>query len=265
MQSINYRIAIPTIGRSQTIKKKTLDYLLRTDIDISKVDIFFSKPEEIPEYKESLKDIKIGNYVPTNQKHIRTQRNFISKYYPENTFVVGIDDDIESLQIKIDDKKTHELTQLNEFILNAFNISQKNKSDLWGISAVLNPYFMKNTVSFNLKYIVGCFYGWRNTYLPKNILSEVAGPDGILFGKEDYEKSIQYYKEDGKVTRFNYVAPKTKYYSESGGIQTYRTKNNEELGVQYLLKTYSSFCKRKKTKPEAYPEVRLYDSRLKNL
>lgn len=260
---MDYRIAIPTIDRSETIKNKTLDYLLRTDIDVSKIDIFFSKSEQIPEYKQSLKNIKIGNYIPTNLKHVRTQRNFISKYYPKGTFIVGIDDDIESLQIKINDKKTQELTQLNEFIINAFNISQKNKSDLWGIGAVLNPYFMKNTVSFNLKYIVGCFYGWHNTCLPKSILPENLGTDGVLIAKEDYERSIQYYKEDGKVTRFNYVAPKTKYYSESGGIQTYRNKNNEELGVQYFLKTYPSFCKRKKTKPEKYPEIRLHDSRKK--
>jgi len=38
-------------------------------------------------------------------------------------------------------KKTQELTQLNEFIINAFQVSQSNKSDLWGIGAVLNPIF----------------------------------------------------------------------------------------------------------------------------
>ena len=260
---MDYRIAIPTISRSKTIRQKTIGYLLRTDIDLSKIDIFFSKPEEIQDYKKELKDLPIKNYIPTNQKHIRLQRNFISRYYPENTFVVGIDDDIQSLQTKINDKKTVELTQLNDFILNAFKISQMNKSDMWGIGAVLNPFFMKNAVSFNLKYIVGCFYGWRNTNEPKNTLSTEKGKDGYLYGKEDYEKSIQYYIADGKVTRFNYVAPKTKYYSEDGGIQTYRTIENEGNGVEYLLKNYPLYCKRKITKDGKYPEVRLIDRRKK--
>jgi len=39
-------------------------------------------------------------------------------------------------------------------------------------------------------------------------LSTEKGSDGYLYGKEDYRKSIQYYIADGKVTRFNYVAPK---------------------------------------------------------
>ena len=38
---MDYRIAIPTIKRSETIRKKTLNYLLKTDIDLSKIDIFF--------------------------------------------------------------------------------------------------------------------------------------------------------------------------------------------------------------------------------
>ena len=177
---MDYRIAIPTISRSKTIREKTIGYLLRTDIDLSKIDIFFSKPEEIEDYKKELKDLPIKNYIPTNQKHIRLQRNFISRYYPKNTFVVGIDDDIQSLQTKINDKKTVELTQLNDFILNAFKISQMNKSDMSGIGAVLNPFFMKNAVSFNLKYIVGCFYGWKNTNQPKNTLSTEKGKDGYF-------------------------------------------------------------------------------------
>ena len=68
---MDYRIAIPTISRSKTIKEKTIGYLLRTDIDLSKIDIFFSNPDEIDDYKEQLKDLPIGNYIPT----IKTTNN----------------------------------------------------------------------------------------------------------------------------------------------------------------------------------------------
>ena len=258
---MDYRIAIPTIKRSETIRKKTLNYLLKTDIDLSKIDIFFSDPSEIPLYKKNLSDLPIQNYIPTDMRHVRLQRNFICNYYKPNQFIVGIDDDIISLEYKINDKMTKPLLKLNEFIKKAFEFSQKNYSDLWGISAVNNPYFMKKNISFNLKYIVGCFYGWKNTTQPKNFLSTEKGKDGHLFGKEDYEKSIQYYLADGKVTRFNYVAPNTKYYSEDGGIQTYRTIENEGNGVKYLLKKYPLLCKRKIVKDGKYPEIRLIDQR----
>ena len=39
---MDYRIAIPTIKRSETIRKKTINYLLKTDIDLSKIDIYLS-------------------------------------------------------------------------------------------------------------------------------------------------------------------------------------------------------------------------------
>ena len=260
---MNFRIAIPTIARVKTIRKKTIGYLQRTNIDLTKIDLFFSDPSEIDEYKKELKDIPIANYIPTNQRHIRLQRNFIVKYYPEDTFVLGIDDDISSVQMRVNQKKTQEITDLKEFIDQAFEISQSHKFDIWGVNAVLNPYFMRTDISFNLRYIVACFYGWRNTHQPKNLVSTEKGIDGMLYGKEDFEKSIQYYIADGGVTRFNYVAPKTKYYSEDGGIQTYRTMQSEQNGVNYLVKRYPLFCRENKNKKSKWAEVVLKDKRKK--
>ena len=150
---MDYRIAIPSIKRANTIKDKTINYLAKTDIDFSKVDLFLSDGNELPEYKKSLADYPI-NFIVTNQKHVNTQRNFIVNYYKENQLVLGIDDDIKNIEMKIDDKKTTTLLKLNEFINNAFEICLSKKVDMWGVNPVLNPYFLKNTVSFNLKYIV---------------------------------------------------------------------------------------------------------------
>jgi hypothetical protein len=254
---MDYRIAIPSIKRATTIKEKTINYLAKTDIDFSKVDLFLSDGEELPEYKKSLADYPI-NFIVTNQKHVNTQRNFIVNYYKENQLVLGIDDDIKNIEMKIDDKKTTTLLKLNEFINNAFEICLSKKVDMWGVNPVLNPFFLKNTVSFNLKYIVACFYGWRNTYQKKAYVS--TNPE---YGKEDYERSIRYYVADGGVGRFNYVAPNTKYYSEDGGIQTYRTVEYEEKAVEWLLNTFPHFCKRNTSKKGKFPEVRLRDSRIK--
>ena len=70
---------------------------------------------------------------------------------------------------------------------------------------------------------------------------------------------------DNGVGRFNYVAPKTKYYSEDGGIQTYRTVEYEEKAVKWLLETFPQYCKRNTSKKGKYPEVRLRDYRKKNV
>ena len=254
---MKFRIAIPTIARAKTIKKKTINYLSKTDIDFKEVDLFLSDGEELDAYKESLKEYPI-NFIVTNKKHVNTQRNFIVDYYKEGQLVLGIDDDIQSIEMRVSEKKTIPLLNLTEFVDQAFEISLGHKFDMWGVNAVLNPYFMRNNISFNLKYIVACFYGWRNTHKPKAYVS--TNPE---YGKEDYERSIKYYMEDGGLTRFNYVSPKTKYYSEDGGIQTYRTVEYEQKAVDWLLKTFPMYCVINKHKKSKWPEVVLKDQRKK--
>ena len=51
---MNFRVAIPSISRAETITKKTLNYLKQTDIDMSKVDIFLSNPNEKQAYEDQL-------------------------------------------------------------------------------------------------------------------------------------------------------------------------------------------------------------------
>ena len=254
---MNFRVAIPSISRADTITKKTLNYLKQTDIDMSKVDIFLSNPNEEQAYRENLKDYPV-NIIVSNTKHVNTQRNFIVDYYKEDELILGIDDDIDLVAMKVDDKNTIQLNSLTEFVENAFAISLDKKIDMWGVNPVINPYFMKNNVTFNLKYIVACFYGWRNNHDEKAYVS--TNPE---YGKEDFERSIRYYIADGGVTRFNYVAPKTKYYSEKGGIQNYRTVEYEETAVKWLLETFPMYCKRNTKSKGKYPEVRLIDQRRK--
>lgn len=254
---MKFRIAIPTIARAETIKKKTINYLAKTDIDFKEVDLFLSDGNELEAYKESLKDYPI-NFIVTDKKHVNTQRNFMIDYYKEGQLVLGIDDDIQSIEMRISEKKTMPLLNLTEFVDQAFEISQSHKFDMWGVNAVLNPYFMRNNISFNLKYIVACFYGWRNTHERKAYVS--TNPE---YGKEDYERSIRYYMADGGLTRFNYISPKTKYYSEDGGIQTYRTIEYEQKAVDWLLKEFPMYCTINKHKKSKWPEVVLKDQRKK--
>tara|TARA_B100000424_G_C22836850_1_gene446776 strand:- start:64 stop:846 length:783 start_codon:yes stop_codon:yes gene_type:complete len=252
---MDFRVAIPSIQRADTIKEKTLNYLQQTDIDLSKVDLFLSAPEEEPEYRESIGDLPI-NIIPTNKRHCNTQRNFMVDYYPEGQLLVCMDDDIDMIAMKVDDKNVKQINELTDFVNQAFQMSLKYGYDLWGVNPVINPYFLKNNVSFNLKYIVGCFYGYRNNHSEKAYVS--TNPE---YGKEDFERSIKYFIADGGVTRFNYVAPKTKYYSQKGGIQTYRTLEYEEMSVKWLLETFPMFCKRNTKSKGKYPEVRLVDQR----
>ena len=54
-----------------------------------------------------------------------------------------------------------------------------------------NHFFMKDTITTNLRYIVGAFYGTINRHDSNLKL--------YLEEKEDVLRTLQYYKKDGKV------------------------------------------------------------------
>lgn len=249
----DYRIAIPTFKRSEAIKNKTFKFLEKTNINFSHIDIFVSDKEEVDLYKESLKDYNVN--IMGSVIGVGKNRNFIVDYYPVGQKVFGLDDDIDSITMKVDSKHIQEIQDLDNFINTAFDITIKNKLNLWGIYPVNNPYFMKNNVSFSLKYIAAGCYGWINNKEDKAYCS--------LEDKEDFERSIKYYLADNGVVRFNYISMQTVYYGTSGGMQVTRTKQRIIDSANYLIKKYPYLCKGFISKSRGVKEVRLRDTRLK--
>lgn len=242
-----YRIAIVTYKRPITIKNKTLAYLKRANIDFNKIDVFISDISEYNEYKESLKDYPEITLVK-GKIGVHNNRNFIVDYYPKDQFVFGIDDDIESLGMRLSAKKVIELTDLDSFLNNAFNLAKGRGLNLWGIYPVYNPFFMKNNCTVDLKFICACCYGWINTKEQKSYVT--------IENKEDYERTLNHYIADGGVMRFNHIAPKTKYYVEKGGMQETRTKEKEAQSADWLKRKYPQYVKTYISK-RGYKEIRL--------
>jgi hypothetical protein len=248
---MNFRIAIPSCGRVDYLLNKTIKYLEQCNIDFNYVDIFLSKANEYEEYKKKLNNYPV-NLIISNNNSINEQRNFIVKYYKDGQRLLGLDDDIVSLETKVNDKKTTIFTDLISLENQAYELCVKNKLNLWGVSASLNPYFMKQTISFNLKFIIGCFYGWINSHQEKAFVLE-----NKLHTKEDYERTVKYYLADGGVVRFNYMAPKTKIYIEHGGIGAYRTAEHEKWSANYMLKTYPNLCRLNTTRKHKFSQILL--------
>ena len=153
---MNYKIAIPSYKRPETIKKKTLSILEKHNISKDKITIFVADEEEEKAYKYCLKnDFKIVVGVPT----IGAQRNFIEKYYPENTKLVMFDDDLHGVFIK-DESKIKPIKDLEkDFIIKGFSLCEKNKAKIFGLYAAANGYFMKHRVYKKLCYICGGVFG----------------------------------------------------------------------------------------------------------
>lgn len=247
---MDYKIAIPSYNRETTIREKTINYLLECNIDMNNVYIFVANEEQMDKYNY-LKEL--GLNIVLGVKGISRQRNFIRDYFDNGDFIFSIDDDISYLS-KLNGDKLIKVNKLNDLVKNCFDICVKNKTKLWGVTAVNNSFYMKDNITTNLKFIVGCFYGFINDK-SKNFYA----PD-IVSGKEDYYLTLETYIKYNKIIRLNGYSPVTKYYTEPGGLQDQRDTKSSEEAALYLLGRYPNYVKIKGLSKNGHMEILIKDN-----
>ena len=244
-------IAIPSYKRAEILRDKTLATLQKYGIPAEQIYIFVADSEEEAEYKKILPE---GSYkkLVVAKKGLNHARNAINSYFPVGKKIVEADDDVRGF-IEFDESKPrHEkpLTSLKNLIERGFAEAQKHGAKLWGLYPSANGFFMKNSVTTDLKHIVGSFWGQIN---PGNKVVI------HLQSKEDYERTLQFWKKDGVVVRLNFASPQTAYYKTPGGLQLTRTKEKIEDEVAYLEKHYPGYIKRNPNRKTGFVEIRLTD------
>lgn len=232
---MDYVIAIPTFDRYKVISKKTLKLLQKYNIPSNKIFLFVASPEQQEFYKTCV-DSNLYREIIVGIFGIVNQRNFISNYFPENQYIISMDDDIEDILVlegtpKSGNEKLVSIVDLEEFFINSCNVLITNKSYIWGIYPVKNPFFMSHKTSTELKFLIGVMYGFINRHLPNLKLSIESET------KEDYEQSILFFRNDGSVIRFNNITIKTKF-NAIGGLGTDRQSRNQSA-ADYLKNNYT--------------------------
>lgn len=248
---------IPSLSRIDTLKNKSLQIL--KNIPKKQIYIFVVK-EEYEEYRKNI-DSSINIVIgPLGLHHMR---NFIRLYFPENTRMVCMDDDITQLYIMrenvaIEDRKKaarYPLCQLDNlnFLEDAFDTLEETGLKFFGIYPVKNGYFMKTLryKSTDLRFCVGSFWGCINEHSSDLMLN--------IEEKEDFERTLLYYKRDGGVLRFNMICADTKYYKEKGGLQSRGLDRiaTSKVSCDYLIATFPEYCKLYTSKKSGIYEVRL--------
>ena len=212
---MSFVIAIPSYGRAVGCHKKTISTLEKYNIPKELVTVYVIA-EQADEYRKELPDYNIVVGV----KGIVPQRQFILEQYPAGTHLVYMDDDLDDIDLSLSS-----YSDLMAFLTDAFIQSAEKGAYLWGVYAVYNPYFRKGVTETStcLNFIVGCFYGIITRPENRNLDVVIS----VKGNKEDVERSIRYFIEDGIVLRFNKIAPKTKYYGVSGGLGTKKERMEE--------------------------------------
>lgn len=245
---MEYKIAIPSYKRADTLINKTLAYLKRTNVNMAKVFVFVANHQEEQDYAAAgIKNIVVG------KETIKAQRNFIRRYFSPGEFIFSIDDDVDGIFTAESVKKVVEVQDLDTLIRQGFQFCSSLQTKLFGVGAVVNPLFIYNKkVSVDLRYIVGAAFG--------QIIDHDPYFDQTIDDKGDYQRSIKYYKKYKRIVRLNSYAVKTKYYKESGGMQDTRTKERVKMSAIYLLNEYPEYCKINTAKKnKEFFEIKLKD------
>ena len=227
----DYVVCIPSYKRAELCNEKTLSTLNKMKIPSDKIYVYVADKEEYEQYKEVLNP-KLYNKLVIGIKGLVPQRQFIMEQWPEGKHIVFFDDDVASIDLKMSKFKSK---SLDFFFREAFNESKKQKSFIWGVYPVFNPFFRKarEEISTCLNYIVGAFYGIINRPKLKSIQLTLTKENGQ---KEDVERTIKYFVEDGIVVRFNRVGFVTKYYGKEGGLGTFEARLKPMLEASQKLK-----------------------------
>lgn len=212
---MDYKIAIPSFNRQKQLLQKTLNTLERYKMPHEKIYIFVVKDEY-----DTYVDIIGSNYnIVIGELGIVNQRNFIANYFEEGEYIISIDDDIDDFYEVIDGKISC-MKDINTFFVDAFNVLQKEKLYIWGIYPVCNAFFMYEIITTDLRFIIGCCFGF---IVRKDAALKLELP---METKEDYQQTILYFNKDGGVVRFNGVTIKTKFNAR-GGLGTDRAERNK--------------------------------------
>lgn len=252
-ESCNYRIAIPTYKRHETLKKKTLKVLNESDVNPEKIDIFVADEEEKSLYEKTLDNGTYGRII-IGKVGLKENRTFIQNFYPEGQYIVSLDDDIEEIHIRVNEKKVANLISLDGLFCYGYKICKEINTGLWGVYPVDNPYFMKNHIACGLRFINATMFGMINTHKPEMYIT--------LDDKDDYERSLRAYIKYRTVARFDFISYKSKEFTEAGGMQFdgKRTLERNKQSVYYLIKKFPKLCKVNTARKDRW-EVKLIEQR----
>ena len=239
-----YHIAIPSYNRSEVIGSKSLATLEKYGIEKDKITIFVVR-EEFVAYKKACP----GYQIVIGLKGLVEQREFIEHWFPLDSNILFMDDDVSDLLFFSGEKSRQPISDLNKFISDGFAQMAEVGATIWGIYPLDNCLYAYNSkeTSVGLYYIVGTFYGQKNT-MDIHLTKEYGSV-------EDRERTILRYLRDGKVLRFNRIGLRTKYFAP-GGLMSDERQKIHQIASETLVQKYPKLL-RLKTRKNGYVDCQI--------
>jgi hypothetical protein len=224
---MDYVVAIPSYKRSDQLATKTLATLREGNIPMENIYIFVVQ-EELELYRASCP----GYTIVVGELGLVQQREFIHRYFPVNSYIVFLDDDIKQIYRPTSATTKEVITDLHPVLMTMIDRMKEEHVSICGTYPVDNIMFSfkSKEVCTGLKYIVGAFYIIKNTRDPDTALDQT-----VCASHEDKYRTIKYYYKEGMTLRFNHICFKTKYFGKGGLFSQDREKIHSDASVVLCL------------------------------
>jgi hypothetical protein len=244
-----FEVAIPSHDRVQRLNRQSLRMLADGGVDRDRITIFVDEPE-LPEYKAKLDPALYGNLEPGGRL-MREQYAAMENHYAEGTRLLCMDDDIKGIRQRIEPQKTGAMPDVQGLVQLLFGIAHGNGTRLWGLYPINNPFFMKPRTNVGLHFLIGQVYGMVVDHDPDLRVRNLA--------KTDYERTLRWFRKDGAVTRFDFLAADSHMMAPGGLRAADRPDRHQynELAVEALLDEFPQFVRVKAKRSALGREIRL--------
>ena len=240
-------IAIVSHRRPETLLGKTMGTLLsQRGIEAVPIFLFLSDEQDLEDYE----DVKGVQVVRTGAASLWEKMNFIEDFFPVGEEVMVIEDDINEFQALCGEKGVKFFDLINLFE-KMFDAARKSKVNLVGVYPVANAFFCKPRISLGLKFVVANCYGFISTHKDCYKVQHSE--------KNDYERTLRYFRQDGATLRCDFVFPKTSNYSsEEGGIKKEGRLERERTACSFIVREFEGLAKINESRKNSdYPELKL--------
>lgn len=191
-------VAIPSLGRYDTISQKTLLYLQQVGYPKDLIYIFVV-PEEEDLYRSKVPE-SLYHRIVVGKRGLQEQRSFIRDFFPDGSILLCMDDDILGVKSL--------LYSFRELIEMGVEEIQRGETGLWGIMPNDDGRKLNHSTTNHLSFIIGCCFLMRN-HQDINLTTTHL---------DDYERCMLYFQRYGRVTRYRGAGVKTTYNEGEGGL-----------------------------------------------
>lgn len=243
------KFVICSYNRPALIKNKTLLTLARFNIPAESIFVFAGADSDadFARYATLETDGSVAVVVRA-PVGLANARNMVLDCFPPGEELIFMDDDVSGFVA------VSEIDLATECRA-GFDLCKREGCSLWGAYPVPCRLWMADHALKGALFIQGCFFGLVNP--------GAAYRHGLVF-KEDWERTLFFWKKEGAVIRFENFAPVQKFRGNPGGLTSTRTLEAETLGATSLLLQYGDAITTRVRKgwPEIYFAKRFVKDRL---